>query len=248
MGITIDISGLSKSYGDLPVLRGCSFTFQANQTYAILGVNGAGKSTLLRILALLENPDTGEVRYLEGGRPHWKNQELKRKITLVLPQVGVFNTTVFQNVTYGLKIRGLHKRDYKVRVERLLDLVGLTEKREQKAMTLSSGQIRRLGLARAMVIEPEVLLLDEPTASLDPGNTKIIETAIRDLRDQRKTSIIMSTHDFTQARQLADSILAVEQGQIMEWSGAPFSGALLSSPGLGEGEAGLGSPMKKGER
>jgi ABC-type multidrug transport system ATPase subunit len=248
MGITIDISGISKSYGDLPVLRGCSFTFQANRTYAILGVNGAGKSTLLRILALLENPDTGEVRYLEDGRPHWKNQELKRKITLVLPQVGVFNTTVFQNVAYGLKIRGLHKRDYKVRVERLLDLVGLTEKQEQKALTLSSGQIRRLGLARAMVIEPDVLLLDEPTASLDPGNTKIIETAIRDLRDQRKTSIIMSTHDFTQARELADSILAVEQGQILEWSGGPFSGALLSSPGMGEGEAGLGSPMKKGER
>jgi tungstate transport system ATP-binding protein len=142
--------------------------------------------------------------------------ELKRQITLVLPQIGVFNTTVFKNVAYGLHLRSVPKKETRERVERLLRLVGLLEKEDHQAMTLSSGQVRRLGLARALVIEPKVLLLDEPTASLDPGNAAIIDAAIYDLRERRTTTIIMATHDFTQARELADRILVVEQGQLRE--------------------------------
>lgn len=225
MGLTIEVSGVAKRYGELPVLRECSFTFEANRTYALLGVNGAGKSTLLRILALLENPDSGEVRYLEDGRPLPPDLELKRRLTLVLPQIGVFNTTVFKNVAYGLQIRGFPKKEIKERVESLLALVGLLDKRDHQALTLSSGQVRRLGLARGLVIEPQVLLLDEPTASLDPGNAAIIDAAIRERRERRTTTIILATHDFTQARELADRILVVERGKIGDWSGSPFPGA-----------------------
>ncbi len=225
MGLTIEVSGVAKRYGELPVLRECLFTFEANRTYALLGVNGAGKSTLLRILALLENPDSGEVRYLEDGRPLQPDLDLKRRLTLILPQIGVFNTTVFKNVAYGLQIRGVPKKEIKERVESLLALVGLLDKKDHQALTLSSGQVRRLGLARGLVIEPQVLLLDEPTASLDPGNAAIIDAAIRERRERRSTTIIMATHDFTQARELADRVLVVEQGKIGEWSGSPLPGA-----------------------
>ncbi len=216
MGLTIEVSGVAKRYGDLPVLRECLFTFEANRTYALLGVNGAGKSTLLRLIALLENPDQGEIRYRQDGRPLQPNLDLKRQITLVLPQIGVFNTTVFKNVAYGLKIRAFPPKEIKERVESLLALVGLLDKKDHKAMTLSSGQVRRLGLARALVIEPQVLLLDEPTASLDPGNAAVIDAAIRERRERRSTTIILATHDFTQAGELADRILVVERGHLRE--------------------------------
>jgi tungstate transport system ATP-binding protein len=216
MGLAIEVSGVAKGYGELPVLRECSFSFEANRTYALLGVNGAGKSTLLRLVALLETPDQGEIGYLEDGRPLQPDLDLKRQITLVLPQIGVFNTTVFKNVAYGLKIRGFPNKEIKERVEGLLALVGLLDKKDHKATTLSSGQVRRLGLARGLVIEPEVLLLDEPTASLDPGNAAVIDAAIRELRDRRAATIIMATHDFSQARELADRILVMEHGQIRE--------------------------------
>jgi tungstate transport system ATP-binding protein len=216
MGLTIEVSGVAKGYGDLLVLRECSFRFEANRTYALLGVNGAGKSTLLRLIALLENPDSGDVKYLEDGRPLPPDLELKRQITLVLPQIGMFNTTVFKNVAYGLKLRGFPKKEMQERVEGLLHLVGLLDKKDHKATTLSSGQVRRLGLARALVIEPQVLLLDEPTASLDPGNAAVIDAAIRERRERRTTTIILATHDFTQARELADRILVVEQGHLRE--------------------------------
>ena len=224
MGLTIEVSGVAKHYGDLPVLRECSFTFEANRTYALLGVNGAGKSTLLRLIALLENPDQGDIRYVQSGHALQPDLDLKRQITLVLPQIGVFNTTVFKNVAYGLKIRGIPPKEVKGRVEGLLELVGLLDKRDHQALTLSSGQVRRLGLARALVIEPQVLLLDEPTASLDPGNAAVIDAAIRELRERRAATIIMATHDYTQAGELADRILVVEQGKIGEWSGSPFPG------------------------
>jgi tungstate transport system ATP-binding protein len=219
---------VAKGYGDLLVLRECSFIFEANHTYALVGVNGAGKSTLLRLVALLETPDQGEIGYREDGRPLQHNLDLKRKITLVLPQTGVFNTTVFKNVAYGLKIRGFPKKAINERVERLLHLVGLLDKKDHKATTLSSGQVRRLGLARALVIEPQVLLLDEPTASLDPGNAAVIDAAIRELRERRTTTILMATHDFTQARELADRILVVEQGQLRE--GEPGGRGFLAFP------------------
>ncbi len=228
MGLTIEVSGISKRYGELAVLRECLFTFEANRTYALLGVNGAGKSTLLRLVALLETPDQGEIRYRQDGRPLQPELDLKRQITLVLPQIGVFNTTVFKNVAYGLKIRGVAKKEMKERVERLLELVGLLDKRDHQALTLSSGQVRRLGLARALVIEPQVLLLDEPTASLDPGNAAVIDAAIQELRERRAATIILATHDYTQAGELADRILVVERGQLRE--GGPGERGFAVSP------------------
>src|SRR3990172_5181005 len=106
MGLTLELSQISKSYAGQHVLKECSCTFARGATYVIMGPNGCGKSTLLRIAALLEKPDQGEVRFFNGGAPLSHDINLKRRITMVFPRVGVFNTTVFKNVAYGLQIRG----------------------------------------------------------------------------------------------------------------------------------------------
>lgn len=230
MSLRFTVSNISKSYNDKPVLRDCSFSFDSNCVYLLIGPNGSGKSTFLRICALLEYPDTGEVNFVEEnialnpllvrgevkGGVLRKDIDLRRRISLVLPKIGLFNTTVFKNIAYGLKIRGTKKKDIEERVDKVLELVGLIHKKKHTALTLSSGEIQRVGIARAIVIEPEVLFLDEPTASLDPHNTTIIEETITKIREHNRLTIIMVTHNIFQARRLADSVLFMYEGRIID--------------------------------
>jgi tungstate transport system ATP-binding protein len=213
MGLRLEIANLSKTYNGTPVLADCSFAFAPGQAHLLMGPNGSGKSTLFRLLALLEKPDTGLVNYLDGDYLLDHDLALRRKITLVLPKTGIFNTTVFNNVGYGLKIRGGDRRQLEARVEAALAAVRLAHKKFHRAVDLSSGESKRLGLARAMVIEPEVLFLDEPTASLDPRNTEIIESIILGLKRAGQTIIMMITHDPAQARRLGDQLLYMKDGQ-----------------------------------
>jgi tungstate transport system ATP-binding protein len=215
MGLTLEVDRISKSYNGQAVLRECSFRFDPGRTYALQGPNGVGKSTFFRIAALLEPPDTGEVRYGDDGVALPHDLHLRRRITLLLPQTGVFNTSVFHNVAYGLKIRGQTASEIEDRVNAVLARVGLIHKRRQNGLNLSSGETKRLGLARALVIEPEVLLLDEPTANLDPENAEIIEQIILNRRTAAKSTIIVVTHDLAQARRLGDHTLVMAQGQIV---------------------------------
>ena len=215
MGLKLEIANLAKTYNGNPVLRDCSFAFDRGQAHMLLGPNGSGKSTLFRILALLEKPDAGVVQYLDGD--YLLNQELalRRQITLVLPKTGIFNASVFHNVAYGLKIRGVARGETEARVAAVLAAVGLTQKKFHRALDLSSGETKRLGIARAMVIDPEVFFLDEPTASLDPANAEIIENVILTMKRQRKTTIMMITHDPAQARRLGDQLLYLKDGKIV---------------------------------
>jgi tungstate transport system ATP-binding protein len=177
-----------------------------------MGPNGSGKSTFLRICALLEQADGGTVAYGENGAALQPDMTLRRRITLVLPRIGVFNTTVFRNVAYALKVRGLPHAEVEVRVNKTLAFVGLDQKKSQHARTLSSGETQRLGIARALVLDPEILFLDEPTASIDEENTRIIESIIGDMRKQGKSVVIMTTHDHAQAERIADRVLVLNHG------------------------------------
>lgn len=214
MSLSFTVSHISKRYHGDHVLTDCSFSFDSSGIYALMGPNGSGKSTFLRICALLEEPDSGEVTYYSQGNITRKDRELKRMVTLVLPKVGVFNTTVFRNVSYGLNIRGVKGREAEERVCRALDFVGLTHKKDQNANTLSSGETQRLGIARAIVIEPEILFLDEPTASVDERNTEIIEDIILKMKKNAKSSVVITTHDREQAERLADFIMVMRDGKI----------------------------------
>ena len=215
MGLRIEVTKVAKAYNGNPVLRDSSFTFAPGLTYALQGPNGSGKSTLLRILALLEAPDTGSVDYLENGVALAQNLTLQRRFTLVLPRPGIFNTKVFNNVAYGLKIRGVKSGEIEARVSQVLASVGLAHKRSQRALELSSGETKRLGLARAMVLNPEVLFLDEPTANIDPLNTEIIEEIILRMKIAGAATILLITHDPAQAERLGDRLLLMKEGRLV---------------------------------
>jgi len=202
--LRLTASGIRKSYGGIEVLNGCSFDFPDLGVYTLTGPNGCGKSTFLRICAMLEPPDAGEAAYSDGNGVLPHSISLMRRVTLVLPKVGLFNAAVFRNAAYGLRLRGITGREAEDRVNHALELVGLARKRNQNALTLSSGEAQRLGIARALVIEPEVLFLDEPTASVDERNTALIEQIIQSLRREGNTIIVMTTHDRDQASRLAD--------------------------------------------
>ena len=210
------VSHITKTYGNITVLNDCSYVFDTTGTYVLMGPNGCGKSTFLRICALLEQQDNGEIAYLDNGTPLARDISLMRRITLVLPRTGVFNTTVFKNVAYGLKLRGLPQSAIEKKVGRALALVGLERKKGQHGRTLSSGETQRLGLARALVLEPEVLFLDEPTASMDQENTEIIESIMGTMRKENRALVIMTTHDRDQAERLADRLLVMQNGILIQ--------------------------------
>jgi len=214
MSLFLKVSDLWKVYNGSPVLQGVSFSFDECGIYVLMGDNGTGKSTFLRICALLDHYDRGEVNYISNGQllPH--DIELRRMVTLVLPKIGVFDTTVFNNVAYGLRLRGLQREEICNRVNSAIDFVGLRHKSKQAALTLSSGETQRLGIARALVINPQMLFLDEPSAFVDVKNREIIEEIILRLKKERKSTVILATHDMRQAERLADRLLILMQGRI----------------------------------
>jgi len=214
MNLQLRASNISKSYHGDRVLKNTSYSFNKSGVYVLTGPNGSGKSTFLRICALLEEPDSGEISFLSDGKLLMNDIAMRRRITLLLPKIGVFNTSVFKNAAYGLKIRGYRSDGIKEKVDKALDFVGLAHKKYQKAITLSSGETQRLGIARALVIDPEILFLDEPTASIDQKNTEIIEDIILRMKNYHKTTVIMTTHDMQQARKLADYLMVMNNGLI----------------------------------
>ncbi len=214
MGLTLQVSELTKSYNGDTVLDHCSFLFDGAGTYVLTGPNGCGKSTFLRICALIEQPDSGSVTFSAEGPKLKENIDMKRRMTLVLPKVGIFNTTVMKNAAYGLRIRNTDKASILEKTRRALEFVGLAHKSHQNALTLSSGETKRLGIARALVIEPDILFLDEPTASVDTKNTKIIESILGSLKSGNKSIVVIATHDNDQVKRLADRLLVMKDGRI----------------------------------
>ncbi|MBM4300002.1 MAG: ATP-binding cassette domain-containing protein [Deltaproteobacteria bacterium] len=215
MGLELQIARVSKNYNGNRILRDCSFAFGGGRTYVLQGPNGSGKSTLFRILALLERGDRGTVNYLDQSVVLEDNLALRRRLTLVLPRTGIFNTTVFKNVAYGLKVRGVDRATIEARVNDALLAVGLGHKKWHRALELSSGETKRLGIARGMVISPEVFLLDEPTVNIDPANTAMIEAIILKMKQERQATILMITHDPAQAQRLGDELIFMQDGKIV---------------------------------
>ncbi len=212
MSLGMTVSNVTKSYKGDRILKDCSYSFGSSGVFILTGPNGCGKSTFLRIAALIEQPDSGTVSFFSGGEPVAPDLRLKRRITLVLPKVGVFNTSVFNNVAYGLTIRGIHKREAEEKVKKALEFVQLSHKIRQNGLTLSSGETQRLGIARALAIEPEILFLDEPTASVDQKNSGIIEEILMTMKKESGPTVIMTTHDQNQAKRLGDTQLVIKDG------------------------------------
>jgi tungstate transport system ATP-binding protein len=210
------LQNVTKHYEGRQVLNIASLEIFQGEILGIVGPSGAGKSTLLRLLNFLEPPTSGSIQFgqerFEPGREI--PLAVRRKVTTVFQSPRLLNRNVFDNVSYGLRLRG--NRDGKSSVMQSLEQVGLTEFAHQKAHTLSGGEAQRVALARAMVLQPQVLLLDEPTANLDPYNVGLIEEIVRELNHTQSTTLVLVTHNVFQARRLADRVGFILNGQIIE--------------------------------
>ena len=224
---TYRLVSLNKAYSGRRVLYVDSLDIRRGEIFALVGPSGAGKSTLLRLLNFLEPPTSGTIHFLGGefgaGRP--MPLELRRRVTTVFQRPILLNRSVRDNVEYGLRLRG--RRNGRQLVEATLERVGLGELAAQRARTLSGGEAQRVALARAMVLRPDVLLLDEPTANLDPYNVGLIEEIVRDLNREWGTTIVLVTHNIFQARRLADRVALLLEGQMVEMADV---GSFFKSP------------------
>jgi len=216
MGVNIQICNVKKTYKNKIILDDCSYSFHENKTYLIYGPNGSGKTTLLRILALLEKPDDGDVAYFFKNFRLKKNLDLYRRITYVQTNVVAFNGTVYENISYGLKIRNFSKKEIENRVNNILHLFNLYEKANEDAKLLSSGEIRKLGLARAFVLQPEVLFLDEPTNNLDEKNLELIKNIIIEYKKNNGCIIVIATLDISFFENFSDEILTLKEGKLIK--------------------------------
>ena len=218
----IQVVDLSHRYGEREVLQGLSLSVGKGEVFTLIGPTGAGKTTLLRIIDLLEVPGAGEI-YFDGKcipRLGKQRLEIRRRMSFIHQKPQVFNLSVYDNVACGLRWRGENRNRTAEKVDRILEMVGLEGYENRNARTLSGGEAQRVALARSLVLEPEVLLLDEPTANLDPVSTAKIEQLISYIARQRNTTMIMATHDMSQGQQLADRIGVLLAGRLVQTGNA----------------------------
>ncbi len=215
----IDVQDVSKHFGEFHALSNVTLEVPEGSLTALLGPSGSGKSTLLRIIAGLESPDTGTIRIDGGDVTGARPQE--RGIGFVFQHYAAFaHMSVRENVAFGLRIRKRPAKEIKQRVDELLALVGLTAWGGQRPAQLSGGQRQRMALARALAVDPRVLLLDEPFGALDANVRAELRQWLRRLHDEQGVTTVLVTHDQEEAMEVADKLAVMNSGQI-EQVGSP---------------------------
>ena len=233
-------SGTGQSVNALRVPR---LDVEGGEILAVLGHNGSGKSTLLETMAFLRKPDQGQV--ILDGRNAWaegKSLTARRRCPILLQKTVLFRTTVLKNVMYGLRLRGLGRAEARRRAENALKVVRLDSLAHRRWRELSGGERRRVALARLLVLEPQVLILDEPTAHVDLVNERLTEAMIRDLHARTGTTVILASHNLRQAVTLADRVVTLVDGRLMPGMIDNLFTGLLRAEGDGyvfRGESGL---------
>jgi sulfate transport system ATP-binding protein len=217
--MAIAVRRISKRFGDFIALDDVSLDVPAGSLTALLGPSGSGKSTLLRVIAGLEQPDTGDVLIREEQATRLAPQ--KRSVGFVFQHYAAFkHMSVWENVAFGLKVRKRPKQEIRDRVSHLLHLVQLQGFAERYPDQLSGGQRQRMALARALAVEPKVLLLDEPFGALDARVREELRTWLRRLHAEVQVTTILVTHDQEEAMEVADAIAVMNHGRI-EQTGTP---------------------------
>lgn len=213
----IEVKELSQKFGERQILKSISLRVEVGEIFGLIGPTGAGKTTLLRIIGLLDRPSSGTV-YFKGQDvtiSFRSRLEARRKMAFVLQKPAMLSGSVYENIGYGLKWRA-NRHDVNKRIGEVLELVGLPGFEGRVAKTLSGGEAQRVAIARAIAGEPELLLLDEPTANLDPGSEARVEEIILRIISETRTTIIFSTHDRFQAQRLASRIGVLIGGELIQ--------------------------------
>jgi phospholipid/cholesterol/gamma-HCH transport system ATP-binding protein len=216
----IVVKGLRKSFGDQKVLNGIDLTVQRGDNLSILGRSGTGKSVLLKLIIGLQQPDEGSIQV--GGQEVVGLQmgplnEIRKKVGFLFQQAALYDSlTVAENVAFPLDRHSkMSEDDRKKRVQELLSDVGMDHDLEKLPSQISGGMQKRVGLARALALDPEILLFDEPTAGLDPITAREIDILIMDLKERRKITSVVVTHDIRAAKTYSGHVVLMDQGHIV---------------------------------
>ncbi|MDO5350064.1 MAG: amino acid ABC transporter ATP-binding protein [Lachnospiraceae bacterium] len=215
----IELRNVYKNFGKLEVLKGINFTIEKGQVVTLIGPSGSGKSTILRCINLLEQPTKGQV-FIEGKDitvPKVDVQAIRKDIGMVFQHFNLFpHMTVMENMTYApMKVNKRSKAEAEAKAMELLKLVGLTDKAGAYPGKLSGGQKQRIAIARALAMEPKIMLFDEPTSALDPEMVKEVLEVIKGLAHTGITMALV-THEMGFAREVSDRICFIDEGLILE--------------------------------
>lgn len=215
----LEIKDLHKSFGNLDVIKGVDLEIDKGDILVIVGPSGSGKSTVLRCMNLLETPTSGDIIF--EGKSILDNKKeidkIREKIGMVFQNFNLFpNKTIIDNIILApMKVKGKSKEDAMKKAEELLNRVGLIDKKDAYPTQLSGGQQQRIAIARALAMEPDVMLFDEPTSALDPEMVNEVLDVIKELAKEGMTMAIV-THEMGFAKEVADRVIFIDEGKIVE--------------------------------
>ena len=221
--VLLELKDLHKSFGNLEVIKGIDFEIDKGDILVIIGPSGSGKSTVLRCMNLLEEPTSGQIIF--EGKDILKNlrtiDKTREKIGMVFQNFNLFpNKTILDNITLApMKVKGKTREEAEKKAKELLERVGLLDKVDAYPVQLSGGQQQRIAIARALAMEPDMMLFDEPTSALDPEMVKEVLDVIKELAHEGMTMAIV-THEMGFAKEVADRVIFVDGGKIVE-DGSP---------------------------
>ena len=213
--VAIEAGGLLKKYGDRAVVSVDALSVLEGEVLAVLGPNGAGKTTLFRLLALIERPDAGWIKYF-GAKVDTHDLAARRRTAAVFQRPLLFQGSVEENVGFGLRFRRLSRKEAKTKVRTTLEMMGVSSLAEADMRTLSGGELQRVALARALVLEPEILFLDEPTSNLDVHVRRHFREDLRRVVDSLAATVIIITHEHNEALALAQRVAVIQEGRVVQ--------------------------------
>ncbi|MGA1875246.1 MAG: ABC transporter ATP-binding protein [bacterium] len=211
------LKDITHVYHGKKVLDISALSIERGQIYSLVGPNGSGKTTLLLVMSLILRPTTGEISF-KGDTIHHDYKSvlaIRKFMTMVLQSPYLFHMSVAQNIGYGLKARGIPKKDREIKIREALDLVGLPGFEKRKAREISGGETQLVALARALTLDPEIIFLDEPTANVDSRHIHQFEKVILKINKERGTTVVMTTHNLSQAYRLTVRVFSLFEGSIV---------------------------------
>lgn len=216
----ITLKNLVRTYENVHAVENVSLSIPSNQIFGIIGLSGAGKSTLVRLISLLEKPDSGEVWYDNTRVDNLPEKEIiqrRRRIGMIFQNFNLFSSrTAGQNIAYPMEICKYPKEEIEARVKELLEVVGLSDRKDAPISTLSGGQKQRIAIARALACKPDILFCDEATSALDPKTTQSILALIKSIQRKMNLTVVMITHQMEVVRDSCDYVAVLSDGVVVE--------------------------------